>query len=211
MNREIKAKVSKETKEGTYFNVLVPKESLTEKVKKYSNNGIIKGELRIDDGRNITSEQRKKIYATLKDISMYLGYPPEMLKELMKFEYMIKIGEDYFSLSNCSVSTAREFINFIIDFILEWGIPLEEELLNRTDDIDTSIYACIKYRKCTLCGNDGEVHHWDSIGMGNDRKKIDDSNLRKLCLCRKHHTEAHKIGKETFESKYHVYGIIYKE
>lgn len=40
---------------------------------------------------------------------------------------------------------------------------------------------------------------------------FNDSNLRKLCLCRVHHMEAHQIGRNTFEQKYHVYGIIFKE
>ena len=67
--------------------------------------------------------------------------------------------------------------------------------------------ACIKHRKCCLCGREGEIHHVDAIGMGNDRRKYDDSGSRIMCLCRTHHTEYHKIGREDFEKKYKVYGI----
>lgn len=211
MHKVIQAKVHKEAPEGTYFYVLIPHESLTDEVEKFSNNGILKGELRIDDGRSITAEQRKKVYATLADISNYTGHLPEELKEIMKYRYMGESGERYFSLSDCSVSTARHFINHIIDFALEWHIPLMDTLLNRTDDINAAIYASLKHKRCIICGDDGEAHHWDAIGMGHDRTTIDDSNLRKLCLCRKHHTEAHLIGKKTFEQKYCVYGIIFNE
>lgn len=120
-------------------------------------------------------------------------------------------GIEYFSLSNCSISTARDFITYLIDFILANDIPLSEKALKRTDDIDRYLWSCIKYKKCCICGRKGEMHHWDAIGMGRNRKLYDDSKHRKIQLCREHHTEAHKIGKDAFEKKYHVYGIIYKE
>ena len=116
-----------------------------------------------------------------------------------------------FSLSNCSISQAREFITFIIDFILKEDISLSDAALSRTDDIDRYLWSCIKYKRCAICGRKGETHHWDAIGMGNDRKTFDDSLKRKIQLCREHHTEAHTIGRDTFGVKYHVYGIIYKE
>jgi len=197
--------------EGTYFTVLAPYESLTDEAKKLSEDGILDGELRINDGRHISSDQRKKSYATLADIALYLGYPPEELKEIMKYNFIAATGEAYFSLGDCSVTTARHFINHLLDFALEWHIPLRDTLLNRTDDINSMIYATIKHRRCIVCGAEGEAHHWDAIGMGRDRTSIDDGDLRKLCLCREHHTEAHTIGHEAFEEKYHVYGIIYRE
>ncbi len=211
MFKEVKAKVHKETKEGTYFFVLVPHESLTDKVKKFTDNGILKGELRIDDGRHITAEQRKRAYATLADIATHLGYPPEELKEIMKYRFVAATGNDYFSFRNCSITTARHFVNFIIDFALEWGIPLSESLIDRTDDINAAIYSSLKHKRCIVCGKEGEVHHWIAIGMGQDREKFDDSRLPKLCICRLHHNESHQIGNVEFEKKYHVYGIVYKE
>jgi hypothetical protein len=47
--------------------------------------------------------------------------------------------------------------------------------------------------------------------MGRDRREIDDSQSKKMCLCRKHHGEAHNIGNDLFEKKYHVYGIKYQK
>lgn len=56
-------------------------------------------EIRLDDGRRISIDQRKKIYATLRDISEYTGHEPEYLKELMKFSFMGETGKEHFSLS----------------------------------------------------------------------------------------------------------------
>ncbi len=167
--------------------------------------------LQLVDGRNLSPEQRKKIYATLRDISGYTGYTPEEAKEVMKYVYITKTGCDYFSLSNCSMSVARDFINTLIDFCLEHGVIASERLSDRTDDIDTYLYQCIKYKKCAICGRVGEIHHWDAIGMGNDRKHYDDTDNRKICLCRTHHTIAHQKGVRDFERDYHVYGIVIRK
>ena len=208
--RAVVIKQSKEIEKGTYFHVLVPDEQVAGEAMRYAVDGVIKGELRIDDGRTITAEQRKKAYATLGDISDYTGDVPEYLKEHFKYRFMIDTGADYFSFSDCSVTIAKEFITYLLNHCLLHGIPLRESLLDRTDDIDAAIYISLKHKKCVLCGKDGEVHHWDSIGMGQDRAKVDDSDMRKLCLCRKHHSEAHQIGRDSFEKKYHVYGIIFE-
>lgn len=211
MRREITAQVHKEAPEGTYFSVLAPKESLTDEMKKLSDNGILTGELRIDDGRTISAKQRKKAWATLRDVSLWNGDDSETNHWWLKHEFMALKNSMYFSLSNCSVTAARYYISFLLDFCLKWDVPLSEPITNRTDDIDAAIYSSLKHRRCIICGLEGEMHHWDVIGMGRNRKTYDDSGHRKLCLCRIHHDEAHAIGRETFERKYHVYGILYTE
>lgn len=167
-------------------------------------------EMRFDDGRHISAEQRKKAYATLNDIAKYTGYLPEELKEWMKYLHISRTGGEYFSLSNCSMDTAREFINTIIEYALENGVELSELGIERTDDIGRYLYYCIKHKKCCVCGRNGEIHHVDTIGMGNDRNKVDDSNYRKMCLCRLHHSMYHQRGMEAFEKMYKVYGIVIK-
>ncbi|MCM1387831.1 MAG: putative HNHc nuclease [Bacillus sp. (in: Bacteria)] len=165
----------------------------------------------LDDGRMISAEQRKKIYASIKDFSSYTGYTPEESKEVLKYLYVERTGSPYFSLADCSMDTAGQFINLIIDVCLENGIILEDSLYERSENIDYMLQSCLKYRKCAICGRAGEMHHWDAIGMGNDRKRYDDSKNRKICLCRKHHTMAHQYGRERFTRIYHVYGIYYDE
>ena len=198
----------REVDNGTEIIIRIPDKKIGEFL---SQKCIKKAEMRFDDGRIISIEQRKKAYATIRDIADYTGYLPEEQKEWLKCLYVEKTGDDYISLSDCSMNQAREFINVILDFAIEHGIQLSDLAINRTDDIGKYLYFCIKHKKCSICGQDGEIHHEDAIGMGNDRKTLDDSNHKKICLCRKHHTIAHQMGVERFTKMYKVYGIIVKE
>lgn len=168
---------------------------------------IRKAEIVLDDGRRITPDQRRKIYATIRDISDYTGDPPEAAKEWQKYRYIEMSGKPYFSLSDCSVTTAREFINSIMDFCLYNGIMLTESGLVRTDDINIYLIQCIIYRRCCICGKPADIHHMDAIGMGNDRRTYDDSQNEIIALCREHHTLAHSLGRQRFMERYKVYGI----
>ena len=194
--------------DGTVLQIKIPDVDLSqyivEKKARYA-------EIRIDDGRTITSLQRRKAYATIRDISSWTGYLPEEQKEWLKYLYIERTGNPYFSLSDCSMDTAREFINTILDYALEEGIPLSERGIERTDDIGRYLYSCIKNKRCAVCGRPGEIHHVDAIGAGRDRRYVDDSGYRKICLCREHHTVAHQRGMKAFEQMYHVYGIVVQE
>ncbi len=202
----------RETEKGTDLILHIPGEQIQGKIIKYRNGSRIDAEIRIEDGRTITPDQRKKIFATIKDIAEYTGDHPEGLRAWLLYQYCAETGEMPFSLSNCSINQAREFITFIIDFILREDIPLSDAALSRTDDIDRYLWGCIKYKRCCICGKSpSDLHHWDAIGMGNDRKTLDDSLKRKIQLCREHHTEAHQMGRDTFGAKYHVYGVLYEE
>ena len=198
----------REVDNGTEIIIRIPDKKIGEFL---SQKCIKKAEMRFDDGRSISIEQRKKAYATIRDIADYTGYLPEEQKEWLKYLYIQKTGDDYISLSDCSMDQAREFINVILEYAIESGIQLSEHAINRTDDIGKYLYFCIKHKKCAICGQDGEIHHEDAIGMGNDRKTLDDSNHKKICLCRKHHTIAHQMGVDRFTKMYKVYGIIVKE
>lgn len=161
-----------------------------------------------EDGRLITPLQQRKAYAMIRDISDYTGYPVEEMKELMKLEHMAHTYDFApFSLSDCSVTKAREFINTLMEYALKEGIILDESGLKRTDDIDTYLIQCIRYRRCCICGRDADIHHVDAIGMGNDRRTYDDSGNEVCALCRVHHTKAHQIGWPRMRTMYKVYGI----
>lgn len=198
----------KESADGTYLLMRIPKLQLANMICEKS---IKSAELRLDDGRTISADQRKKAYATIKDIAAHTGYLPEEQKEWLKYLHISQTGCEYFSLSNCSMDTAREFINTILEYAIQEGIHLSDAGVDRTDDISKYLYFCIKHKKCCVCGRDGEIHHEDAIGMGQDRTTFDDSINRKMCLCRTHHTIRHQIGNERFEKMYKVYGIIVKE
>ena len=208
MYEEVILNKYKESDKGTELLIIVPGKKIGELL---ADKHIKKAEMRFDDGRKISIEQRKMAYATIKDISDHTGYLPEEQKEWLKYLYIVKTGGEYISLSDCSMDEAREFINVILEYAIENGVQLSEEAVNRTADIGKYLYFCLKHRKCAVCGINGEIHHEDAIGMGNDRKIVDDSNYRKICLCRKHHTIAHQMGIERFQKNYKVYGIVVKE
>lgn len=208
MHALVKINQYRERKDGTDLVVSVPDLKLGEL---FQRKKIRNAEIRFDDGRHISAEQRKKAYATIRDIADWTGYLPEEMKEILKYQHMMRTGDVYFSLSNCSMDTAREFINTILEFALENGIPLSDNAIERTDDIGRYLYYCMLHKKCAICGKDGEIHHEDAIGMGNDRTKVDDSSYKKICLCREHHTLAHSLGVIRFREMYKVYGIVVKD
>lgn len=208
MHALVKINQYREQKDGTDLVVSVPDLKLGDM---FQRKKIRNAEIRFDDGRHISAEQRKKAYATIRDISDWTGYLPEEMKEILKYQHMMRTGDAYFSLSNCSMDTAREFINTILEFALENGIPLSDNAIERTDDIGRYLYYCLLHKKCAICGKDGEIHHEDAIGMGNDRTKVDDSSYKKICLCREHHTLAHSLGVIWFREMYKVYGIVVKD
>ena len=72
----------KEGPEGTTLVIDLPKVQIGELLVRKK---IRSGELRIDDGRYISIEQRKKAYATIRDISDYTGYLPEVQKEWLNY------------------------------------------------------------------------------------------------------------------------------
>ena len=142
-----KIKGIKEKSEGTYLKILVPNEKIGIKLLKHKAGNSIDAEIKIDDNRTISVKQRKKIFATIKDIATYTGDHPEDVRAFLLYDYCIKTGELPFSLRDCSMDQAREYTTFIIDFILRENIPLSDAALNRTDDIDRYLWGCIKYKK----------------------------------------------------------------
>jgi hypothetical protein len=157
--------------------------------------------------KQISPDQRKKVYAILKDMASYMGDTPDNVKDTMKNSFIQATEYEDFSLSDCSKDLAGDFIEYLIRICFQMGIPLSESPAEGFNDIEKYLAICLEQKKCCICGQPGEVHHWDAIGMGRNRTKYDDTQNRKICLCREHHTEAHTIGPDEFEKKYHVYGI----
>lgn len=163
-------------------------------------------ELRLDDGRTITAEQRRKVFAILRDISLWSGHGPEYLRQYLTWDFIALTGREWFSLSDVDRTTAREFIDYLIDFCFRFEVPSKDTLLHQTDDIGRYLYLCLEHRKCAVCNRHAEVHHVDRIGMGRDREQIVHEGLLAIALCREHHDEAHRREKEFFQEQ-HIYGI----
>ena len=165
----------------------------------------------LKDSRTITAEQRKKAYALLGEIADYMGEMPEYTKRLFKLKFIhdeLKgIADDVFSLSNCDVTIAHDFITYHIDFIIAHEIPTKVPLAELCEDVEKFVYSCAMKKICCVCGKKAELHHYDAIGSRYDRDKPVHEGLRALPLCREHHIRAHEISKETFLEEYHLQPI----
>ena len=136
----------KEDSRGAWLKCHIPNESIDERF--IAN--VMHGEMRIDDGRRISSDQRKKIYALIKDIADHTGHHPEYLKEHMKYDFMAKEDRDYFSLSNIDMTTARYFIEHLLEFCFEWDVPLNANTVVLAREINNYLYLCLVHRKCAV-------------------------------------------------------------
>lgn len=164
------------------------------------------------DGRKLSDKQRRMCYSLINAIAEWSGSSTQDIKEAFKMEFWADridtLAEKVFSLSNAPMSLIEEFQKFLINFILENDVPLKYSLLNYVDDIDNYVYMCLIHKKCCICGKKADLHHVDSVGMGNNRTEVQHEGRKALSLCRKHHTEIHATGINSFLEKYHINGGI---
>ena len=201
----------RETDAGTDLIIHIPNEKLKYRLSRYAKNGIAAAEIRIDDGRTITNDQRRKIFATIGDIAYQTITPPDHVREILLCQYCARTGEMPFSLSNCSVTQAREYMNFILEFAIEWGIQLSGPGADRTDEIDKYLYFCIKHRTCaiTMRKVGVEIHHvtGSRVGMGRTRVELDHSKLELVALSKEWHDKVHTQGEIDIFKEKKIYGI----
>lgn len=159
------------------------------------------------DSRGITDKQRRMIYALIKAIADWVGESTDLIKKQFKLDFRLnqmKGMYDDFSLSNAPESLATDFLSYLVDFIIEHGVPMDRPLIEFVEDIKRYIYACLMNKKCAVCGRKAELHHIDRVGMGNDRDKINHIGKRCLPLCSEHHIILHKLGDKEFLDMYHL-------
>lgn len=89
MHALVKINQYRERNDGTDLVVSVPDLKLGDM---FQRKKIRNAEIRFDDGRHISAEQRKKAYATIRDISDWTGYLPEEMKEILKYQHMMRIS-----------------------------------------------------------------------------------------------------------------------
>ena len=192
-------------------------------------------ELTLIDGRMITPEQRRKVFALMRDITAFISGETsrnEIRSTLcaLKLQYLMDTadeesvrfvltdnycrlqGIDLFSLSphneNCaSRELASDFIDWLINLCVENAIPCMDTLLNRCEDVDRYVYACVANRRCAICGKKADIHEVETVGSGRNRRKIGHLGQLVEPLCREHHNEAGSMGQKSFDEKYHMQGI----
>lgn len=172
-------------------------------------------EVGLMDGRTITPDQRRKAYALLGEIAAWAGMETEEVKLTTKHDFVEKhlegLQKTLFSLSDCDVTTAREYITYLVDFIIEFGVPCKRPLAELCDDIARYVYACATHKVCAVCGIKADLHHVDRVGMGRNRTKILHIGLECLPLCRTHHQEIDQMGDAAFLAYYHLVTTIIDE
>ena len=183
----------------------------------------------------ITPEQRRKVFALMRDITAFISGETtrnEIRSTLraMQLNYLIDVadseavrfaltdnycrlqGIDLFSLSpsneNCaSKELASDFIDWLVNLCVENAIPCMDTLLNRCEDIERYIYACVLHKRCAICGKKADIHEVETVGMGRNRRKIGHVGQLVEPLCRGHHDECGRIGQKSFDELYHMQAI----
>lgn len=162
-------------------------------------------EVQVSDPYKITDKQRRKIFAMVRDIFNHYGQPMDYLRYMFQKQLEFLKAYEPISLSNCSRRQASELIELILDFIFTYNIPMNKATSDLLTNDKYFIYKSTINRVCVVCGaTNSDLAHYQAVGRGRNRNKINHYGNKVLALCRKHHTEQHQIGMDTFNSKYHL-------
>lgn len=166
-------------------------------------------ELDVSDGRTISAAQRGKIYSMINEIDKWMGnFNREMTKKYLKAEYVIENNVfQSFSLSNCSLTQANDFIEWLIVFCLNNNVEFKTKLLDSIKGNYGWELHCLEAHVCCICGKPAQYAHWYAVGIGRNRNKIDHVGNYIMGLCAQHHSEQHTIGLITFIELYHLKGV----
>lgn len=116
------------------------------------------------------------------------------------------------ALNLMSQEKMNKFISYLYEKAIDYDVPLRKEIRDLFAETQerSFIYIGLLKKKCAICGEYGEIHHYDNVNSIGGYKFDDGLKTRFMCLCRKHHTEIHNIGTKDFEEKYHLKGIYLK-
>jgi disulfide oxidoreductase YuzD len=115
-------------------------------------------EVSFGDGRKISPKQRKYIYGLIKDIAVSTGEDNEAMKEVMKDRFCNITGTKDFSLSNVDMTTAKNFLDFLVDFCIEYDIPTRVQLSATVETASRFVYACCAKMKCCVYNTPADIY-----------------------------------------------------
>lgn len=160
---------------------------------------------------NITDAQRKYFWALMGSYEDYTGYPKRTSGDKMLIEFMLENGLEEIpstSRNGMTKELARELLQFVLEHMIEEGIPFYERQFYLAKDESELFYALTMKRICWICGKEhAQLAHYEAVGMGRDRTKVDHRKHRFFMLCEDHHTEQHSLGVTEFCNKYHFQPI----
>lgn len=173
------------------------------------------------DARTISPEQRRKAWALIGEIAAAYDYltieDKSAINQNLKAEFlrarfdMLQVDAiRVFSLSNVDMTTARLYIDYLIEFCVMNGIQTHEPLWELADDIEAYVYHCSVNKVCAVCRKHAGIHHVETVGMGRNRETINHLGMLHLPLCwgvNGHHQEIEQIGNRRFLEKYHLVPI----
>lgn len=169
-------------------------------------NGLeVECEVSITDPYKITDKQRRKIFALMNDIEAHTGQPQDYMRNVFQ-EYVrvLYAYENRISLADCSRKVAGQIIDVAIEWIFENDIPLRFKTSDLIKNDRTFLYMATINRKCVICGKHAELAHYQAVGRGRNRGKIEHLGNKVLALCHSHHQEQHTVGMDSFNNKYHL-------
>lgn len=169
--------------------------------------------LYIEERNKITDDQRKLLFALWRDYESYTGVPLDAVEAWFKYQYMLHADLDRLpsvSRGRMSKHLATDFITYTLEYYLSNGIPFQQADWYKGADVNRICYAMLMKRICFVCGKENsDVHHLNgsTVGMGNNRNKVNHVGRYVACLCREEHGEIHTIGEKAFFNKHHIVPI----
>lgn len=159
----------------------------------------------ISDPYKITDKQRRKVFAMVRDIFNHYGQPMDYLRYMFQKQLEFIKGYKPISLSNCSRRQAGELIELILDFIFTNNVPMNKATSDLMSNDKYFLYKSTINRTCVICGSpNSDLAHYQAVGRGRNRNKINHYGNKVLALCRKHHNQQHDMGMSSFNKLHHL-------
>lgn len=193
--------------ENGLYSVVIRNVELSNKELLILDNGLdVEVEVTPVDPYAITDKQRRKIFALCNDIEEYTGQPREYMRYMFMDYVSFVEGYDGLSLSNCSRTQAKQVIEVILDWVFYNDIPLNHKTSDLLKNDKSFLYWATVNRNCAICGKPhADLAHYQTVGRGRNRRKIEHVGNKVLALCSHHHREQHNIGVDSFNDKYHLH------
>lgn len=193
--------------ENGLYSVVIRNVALSNKDLLVLDNGLdVEVEVKPVDPYAITDKQRRKIFALCNDIEEFTGQPREYMRYMFMDYVSFVEGYDKLSLSNCTRTQAKQVIEVILDWVFHNDIPLNYKTSDLLKQDKSFLYWSTVNRNCVICGKPhSQLAHYQAVGRGRNRRKIEHVGNKVLALCSDHHREQHNIGMDSFNDKYHLH------
>ena len=131
------------------------------------------------DREEISAEQRRKIFAIVRDIADSQLEDREWTRKTLTADFLRKNIEQLqlsaLSLAvtgNCDKGTASLFIDYLISVCMEFDVQTREPLQEYADDLERYTYTALFHKRCLICGQKADLHHVDQVGLGYHAKPV---------------------------------------